>query len=150
MHYADTIKTLQNLQGIIGAFGFLAAAVFGAMYGKKKAEKDQTDDTVTDYEKSAQAKDNLIATREKEISDKEHIISELTVKHDANLKRIQDLETTVKVLNEKFTQAPSITELGIQIGKQHSEMMKQMGAMTKELGNIAKSLPKVIKLEREE
>lgn len=120
------IEVIQDLQGIIGAIGFLAALVFGSLYGKSRAEKDRTINTIATLEKENQALKDLIETRE--------------LQHQENQARIIALEQKGEVLQNLVTQAPSISKLAVQIGRQHNAMMKKFTEMTKELSNVAQAI----------
>lgn len=129
------VETLNNIGGIIGAVGIIVAIIFGALYGGKKAEKDKDVNTISTYEKNADALEKLLETRDKELHD-------LRILHESNLERIKLAESKAEVLEKQVTQAPSINKLIIQQSTQHKQMMTQMVKMTQELGNIAKSMPK--------
>lgn len=117
---------VKDLQGIIGAIGFLVAVVFGALYGRNKAELDRKDRTIKSYADANAGLEEVIKTRD--------------LQHDENQKRILVLEQKANILENQVTQAPSINKLALQMGTQHKEMMTQLSKLTKELGGIAKAM----------
>lgn len=125
---------VNSIGGVLAAIFLVISVIVGAKYLGGKAEKDKDKNTINTYKENAEAVSQLLETRNKEIG-------ELKLLHEENLKRIQLAESKADVLEKQVTQAPSINKLAVQIGNQHTEMMKQMGAMTQELGNIAKALP---------
>lgn len=142
MYVATLATTVNSLGGLIGAFGFVVAAVFGTLYGLKRAEKDKDNNTISVYKTNSEALQKLLDTREQELK-------EATVKHDENLKRIELLEQKANILENQVTQAPSIEKLINELSKQstardkqHKEQMEAMQKMTSELGNIAKNIIK--------
>lgn len=141
------VQTINSLGGIIGPIGFFTAVVFGTLYGRKKAEKEQDNGTIDAYEKNNVAIKKLLETRELEMKEQrenyEQKLSEAKILHEENQKRIETLEQKSNILENQVTQAPSITKLALQIGSQHNDMMTKMTNMTEELGNIAKAMQKV-------
>lgn len=112
---------LQHISGVITIVTTLVAIIFGSLYGRTKG-------TIDSLEKSNDAYKELAEAR-----DKQHI---------QNQKRIELLESKANILENQVTQAPAITDLANQIGKQHKEMINSMSKMTQELGNIAKNIVK--------
>jgi methylthioribose-1-phosphate isomerase len=133
---------LGNFAAAYGVAVTLTAMILGAKSARDVNAKKQYEDAMRNLKESNDAYVELLQAR-----DLQHQAD--TKQHESNVERIRSLEQTVKVLDDRVTQAPDITKLAVQLGRQHSEMMKatkasqnQMGKMAKELGNIAKAIVK--------
>lgn len=132
---ASFTTVANSLGGIVGALGIVVAAVFGTLYGLKRAEKDKDNSTISTYKEYGDSRDKLLLAKNEELN-------EARLKHVENQKWIELLEQKANILENQVTQAPSINKLISQLSSQHKEQMDAMQKMTQELGNIAKNIIK--------
>lgn len=119
----DITSAIGSLFGIGGA---LAAVVFGLLAARNKVTIQSLENTVGALQSEVSAKDLVINTRNDTINEKDKQIILLSQKSD--------------VLQNVVTQAPEISRLALQIGKQHKESQQALTLMTEKLGDIATAL----------
>lgn len=111
-----------NIGWLFGVGGGLGAVVFGLLSARSSVTIKSLENTCGAFESEIKSKQLTIDTKNATIHEKDLLIHELQQKSE--------------VLQNIVTQAPDISKLAIQIGKQHKESQRSMQSMIQELSKI--------------